>query len=364
MKKILLVEDDHTLRENISIILSEEYSVVDVEDGSKAIEILNEVSDFDLILSDIMMPKVDGYKLYDHVKDSNLLSEIPFVFLTAKADHKAIRKGMELGADDYIPKPFSIDELLIGVKTRISKTEKSKKKIEDLKNSISLYIPHELRTPLVSILGNSDFISSYFDDLSKNEIIDMTNSIYKSGLRLKRIILKFLKYSDLTVQKTNNFKESKNDSLFFSNRHNCKSVLESCYECLDRFEDISFNFKDCEIRISQEDFEGILIELVSNACKFSEKGSPIVVVGDIINDEYIVSITDSGKGISKENINTIGLFTQFDRDYYQQGGNGIGLAIVKLFCEKYDIDFSIESEVDKFTTVTLKFKLVIPSTTD
>ena len=358
MKKILLVEDNHILRDNISLILSDNYSVIDAEDGDKAIEILSTVSDFNLILSDVMMPNVDGYQLFDYVKNSNLLSEIPFVFLTAKADHRAIRKGMALGADDYITKPFSIDELLSGVKVRISKSEKSKKKIDDLKNSISLYIPHELRTPLVSILGNSELISTAFDEFSKDDIIEMSDSINRSGKRLKRTVVKFLKYTDLTIQKTNNFVGLENFENYYANRHSCKSAISVCYDCLNRLDDISIIFNNAELKIVESDFEEIVMELVSNACKFSEKGAKIVVTGSIVDNQYVVNVLDNGRGISDENIKKIGAFTQFDRAKYQQGGNGIGIALVKLICEKYNIDFSIESEVGQFTSVTIKIPLI------
>ncbi|MCF6270693.1 MAG: response regulator [Melioribacteraceae bacterium] len=145
MKKILVVEDDTVLRENITIILEEEYSVIEAENGSKAISILEQDQNFDLILSDIMMPNVDGYELYDYTKSSEILSDIPFIFLTARADYSSIRKGMNLGVDDYIIKPFAIDDLLNGIKTRLIKKDKAVKKFEDLKNNISLFIPHELR---------------------------------------------------------------------------------------------------------------------------------------------------------------------------------------------------------------------------
>ena len=121
MNRILVVEDDSVLRENIIVILEEDYSVVGAEDGSKAIGILELDQEFDLILSDIMMPNVDGYELYDFTKKSDVLSEIPFVFLTARADSSSIRKGMNLGADDYLTKPFTYNDLLTAIKTRILK---------------------------------------------------------------------------------------------------------------------------------------------------------------------------------------------------------------------------------------------------
>lgn len=357
LKRILVVEDDSILRENITIMLEQEYSVVEADDGSKAIGILEQDYKFDLILSDIMMPNVDGYQLYNFTKSSEILSEIPFIFLTARADNSSVRKGMNLGIDDYITKPFLIDDMLNGIKTRLIKKDKTTKKLDDLKKSISLYLPHELRTPLVSILGNSELISDYYDDLSKSEILELTEAINHSGKRLKYNIEKFLIYADLTTQKAGNFSDKTNDVVFYSNKHNCKSALIDNYHCLQRMDDILLNFSDSNLEITQSDFEILIVELVSNACKFSEKKAPIVVTGKVLNNEYIVTIRDNGRGIEKENIKKIDSFVQFNRSYYQQDGNGIGLAMVKLICEKYNIKFSIESEINKFTIVTLTFPL-------
>ncbi len=355
MKRILVVEDDSALRENIVVILEDEYNVIEAEDGSKAISILEQDQKFDLILSDIMMPNIDGYGLYDYTKSSDILADIPFIFLTARADHSAIRKGMNLGVDDYITKPFTMSDLLNGIKTRLQKKDKVVKRFENLKNDISLFIPHELRTPLVSILGNTDMISSYFDELSKNEILEMNDSISRAGKRLKRSIEKFLKYADLTIQNLNGVDENENIKPFDPSQHNCENAINNCYDSLTRTNDITFDIKPAKLRILQNDFEAIIIELISNACKFSQEKTPIIVKGKIKGSEYIITVKDKGRGITKDDIKRIDSFVQFDRKYYQQDGNGIGLALVKLICKKFNVKFSIESEIGKFTTAILRF---------
>ncbi|MCF6271186.1 MAG: sensor histidine kinase, partial [Melioribacteraceae bacterium] len=214
-----------------------------------------------------------------------------------------------------------------------------------------------LRTPLVSILGNTEIFSSYFDELSKSEILEMNDSISRAGQRLKRSIEKFLKYADLTIQKINGVDRDEEFSLFDTCQHNCEYAITNCYDCLKRIDDISIEIENALLKIPQNDFEVILIELISNACKFSKKGTPIVVKGEIVDKEYIVTVNDKGRGIDKRDIQRIDSFIQFDRNYYQQDGNGIGLALVKLICEKFDVRFSIESVVDEFTTVKLKFKI-------
>lgn len=122
-KKILLIEDDETVRENTAEMLElSDYEVVTASDGNAGIEKAKaEIPD--LIVCDIMMPVKDGYQVLDELSKHQSAAAIPFVFLSAKTDHKDIRKGMNLGADDYLTKPFEEEELITAIESRIAKTE-------------------------------------------------------------------------------------------------------------------------------------------------------------------------------------------------------------------------------------------------
>ncbi len=123
MKKILLIEDNPDIRENTSEILElDGYQVITAENGKTGVEIaMKEIPD--LIICDIMMPVLDGYSVL-HLLSKNADTEnIPFIFLTAKADRSDYRKGMEMGADDYITKPFEDVELLNAIESRFRKLE-------------------------------------------------------------------------------------------------------------------------------------------------------------------------------------------------------------------------------------------------
>ncbi|PJA97407.1 MAG: hypothetical protein CO129_01480 [Ignavibacteriales bacterium CG_4_9_14_3_um_filter_34_10] len=122
-KKILVIEDDKAVLDNISIILEEEgYLVHTATNGETGIEKANEIIP-DLIICDISMPLKDGYQVLESLSKNKTTKRIPFVFLTAKVEKEDFRKGMALGADDYIFKPFTIDDLLNSVKLRIEKRE-------------------------------------------------------------------------------------------------------------------------------------------------------------------------------------------------------------------------------------------------
>lgn len=127
MKKILLIEDDTIMRENTAEILElAQYQVTTAANGKKGSILAKEIKP-DLIICDIMMPELDGYGVLHICAKDPVTSSIPFIFLTAKAEKSEMRRGMDLGADDYLTKPFEDTELLSAIEARLKKVEKLKK---------------------------------------------------------------------------------------------------------------------------------------------------------------------------------------------------------------------------------------------
>lgn len=123
MKKILLIEDNTEIRENTAEILDlADYEVITAENGRVGVEKAH-LEKPDLIICDIMMPIMDGYSVLHLLSKTTDTANIPFIFLTAKADRSDFRKGMEMGADDYITKPFDDVELLNAIESRLKKVE-------------------------------------------------------------------------------------------------------------------------------------------------------------------------------------------------------------------------------------------------
>ncbi|HKJ43773.1 MAG TPA: response regulator [Sunxiuqinia sp.] len=123
-KKILIIEDDLALAKTLRNVLKTENYEADIAgSGAEGIQKAYEYAP-DLILCDITMSPIDGYQVYNILKDSSLTNRIPFIFITGKSDLHDIRFGLELGVDDYIVKPFENDELLKSVKVRLDKYEK------------------------------------------------------------------------------------------------------------------------------------------------------------------------------------------------------------------------------------------------
>ena len=150
MNKLLLIEDDNNIREGITLLLiSKGYSVCSASNGKNALEKI-EGNFPSLVISDIMMPEMDGIQFYKEFKQFPESTFVPFIFLTAKTDHEDIRMAMNMGADDYITKPFSAVELLDAIENKLAK---KKNILENIFEIIACKIPHELQNPLADSLG-------------------------------------------------------------------------------------------------------------------------------------------------------------------------------------------------------------------
>jgi PAS domain S-box-containing protein len=132
-KTILVIEDDQNIRESITDLLeTSNFNVISAPNGKEGLQLAIEKIP-DLILCDIMMPLMDGYEVIQAVRKEKSLKDVPFIFLSAKSQKTDMRKGMDLGADDYLTKPFRAQELFDAVETRIWKNEVGQQELRDTK---------------------------------------------------------------------------------------------------------------------------------------------------------------------------------------------------------------------------------------
>ena len=193
---ILVVEDDLALLEGIRELLElTEYKVLTAMNGREALDVLEKQRP-DLIVSDIMMPEMDGYQFHEKVSEQPELSAIPFIFLTARGEKTDIRRGKEIGVDDYITKPFDDEDLLIGVRAKLSRWEGLRKQrdeeVSDLKSKILLTLSHEFRTPLTYIINYSDLLELEGQKVEGEDFQDFMQGIRRGALRLNSLVDDFL----------------------------------------------------------------------------------------------------------------------------------------------------------------------------
>ncbi|REE07743.1 CRP-like cAMP-binding protein [Winogradskyella pacifica] len=168
MKKVLLIEDDTVLRENTAELLEfSNYEVITAANGKLGLEMAMHKKP-DIIVCDIMMPIINGYGVLEGLSKHQDTKFIPFIFLSAKTERQDVRKGMDLGADDYITKPFTEDEIVSAIESRIAKAAILKDERESVKNT-NENNKDELRTlnDLKNFFDDNGTIFNY----SKNDII-------------------------------------------------------------------------------------------------------------------------------------------------------------------------------------------------
>lgn len=157
MKKLLIVEDESIIRNNIKEYFElNDFIVKAAENGKEALAILDEFKP-DVIISDMMMPEMDGIKLLNHIRENKSTNLIPFLMLTARVESVDQRKSMNLGADDYITKPFEFEDLHNAVKSQLKKKSNVKQHIvEESLSSLQHWrnvANHEIFTP-INVLQN------------------------------------------------------------------------------------------------------------------------------------------------------------------------------------------------------------------
>lgn len=153
MKKILVIEDEELVRENILELLDAEgLAGIGATNGYKGID-LAKVEKPDLIICDVMMPGLDGYSVLKTLRQETTFATTPFIFLTAKAAKADFRQGMELGADDYLTKPFTRAELLGAIATRFKKQQQYRSELEQAKDQLDYLMYHDSLTNLPNQLS-------------------------------------------------------------------------------------------------------------------------------------------------------------------------------------------------------------------
>jgi len=360
--KILVIEDDGSIRNSLLDLLdAEDYTARGGENGLTGLRLVEEFKP-DLIICDIMMPDLDGYGVYDRLQENPATALIPFIFLTAKADRADQRRGMSLGADDYVTKPFTRQEILQTIERRLAKRAQLVKRYDDkvtaLVQSISLALPHELRTPLSGIKTGASVIVETIDAMSPAEVKNVVDIIYQSAERLEHLIVNYLTFAELEIVL--------NDSarLQLLRARTCASArlvigqtARAAAERVRREKDLVMNLEDAPVRMADQHLGKLADELVDNAFKFSTAGKPVELTSQVIDDQFVLTLTDHGRGMTAAQIADIGAYMQFERKLHEQQGSGLGLTIAQRLLDVYHGELIIDSVYGARTTITVKLPL-------
>ena len=371
--KILIVDDNPTNLEILSnYLIQSGYAVFVKKSGLKALESL-EMHRPDIILLDVVMPEIDGFETCRRLKENDLTKDIPVIFMTALSDIDDKVRGLQLGAVDYITKPFHQEEVLERVNTHLtiknlqqklqkkntelqSALDRERRIISDLRLSLSLALPHELRTPLTVILGFSSFLTTLEKLPTPEQIVQYGNNIYHNSLRLYRLIENALIYANLKLLKyTSGDKRPVLSDTTDNIARMVYSIAQPKASDAGREQDLMLNVENAAIQVNPTHFEKIFTELLDNAFKNSQPGTPVNLKAFVKDQSWVLHISDEGRGMSKEQIENIGAFIQFDRASHEQQGLGLGLTIAYLLTSLESGKLSIDSKPQHGTTVSLMF---------
>ncbi|TAE23029.1 MAG: hybrid sensor histidine kinase/response regulator [Candidatus Kapaibacterium sp.] len=371
MRKILVIDDTDFIREDIATTLQfEGFETITAEDGLAGVEMARSERP-DLILCDVSMPRLDGFGALEQIRKIDEIASIPFIFLTAKAEKADMRRGMELGASDYLTKPFTTDELIEAVNAQFRKLDKLQVMIADkvdnvvkkIGANIGFALPHEFRTPLVGIIGGTDMIDMVAGDVRGGKPVDaaelesIARDIRTSTERLRHLTENFIAYTQL--QNLSFDKEAVRMIREQRTEGGILGMIEDIFHLQSsdagRLGDVSLSVEDSEIAMAGQDIYKIIQEVASNALKFSKPGTTITVEGKPQGKFFTFTVIDKGCGIKPDDIPNLGSpFAQFDRMDNEQQGAGLGLAIVKKLLELYQGVFNVQSVINQETTITIQ----------
>jgi signal transduction histidine kinase len=347
-KQTVLIVDDNP--ENLAIlgniIAKNGYIPGFSKNGTEALVYMTEKRP-DLILLDIMMPEMDGFEVCRRLKQDATLADIPIIFLTAKAEKEDVIAGLELGAVDYVTKPFNQKELITRVNTHLELQAAKEELREALTTKDKLFsiIGHDLGNIFYGLQGIARLLTDKkipFDAKEREEKLQMLMQSASNGYDLLTNLLNWSRSQTGKLQAdptTLVLQES--ISMNVESQHD-KADSKGVDIVADVDENLSV-FADVNM------LDTVLRNLISNAIKFTEASGTVRVTAEQIEDNLVeISVVDTGIGIKPEDIDKL-FRINVARTYGTDGekGNGLGLVLCQELVEKCGGTIGVESEVGK-----------------
>jgi signal transduction histidine kinase len=369
-KKIIVVDDNLNSLTTLKNILKEHYGVYPCQSASKMFDLLEHIQP-DLILMDVEMPDMNGYEAAKKLKSDDKYRKFPVIFLTSITDARSEMVGLELGALDYIHKPFVIPLLLLRIKLHLTLIDHQAEalKASQAKGEFLSHMSHEIRSPLNAVIGMIT-IASGTDDIQKIKYcLERADSASRYLLGLINDIL------DMSKIEANKLELAYGEFNFekmlagIINVTSVRAVEKHQDIVVNLNEDVPLYIISDELRLSQ-----VITNLLTNAIKFTPEFGRIVLSAEKMDEKdgrppqageitLKIEVADNGIGISPEQQKRLfSSYTQADSGISKTfGGTGLGLAISKRIVELMQGTIWIESELNKgskfiFTIKTTKGK--------
>lgn len=356
--RLLVVDDNEMNRDMLSRRLKRAGHTVKVAvDGRQALEMI-EQEPFDLILLDIMMPEISGLAVLKTLRQKHSVAELPIIMVTAKDQSEDIVEALNLGANDYVTKPIDFPV----VKARVQ-TQLSLKRLAELKDEFLRIASHDLKNPLTGILGYASILKQMIAPIEQVPQ-NLKNAIGRvSGLAemMKRIITDFLDFQAMEdgQMKLDLILIDINDIARMALINNSDYATSKEIELTEAISPEPIQVNADQYRIQQ-----VIENFVSNAIKFSEKGSKAVIRTRAEPEAAVVEVSDTGPGLTEEDMQK--LFIKYARLSNKPTGgeksSGLGLAICKNIIALHNGKIGARNNPDKGSTFWFQLPIMIKST--
>ncbi len=366
--KILVVDDDFYLMEGIRDILElAGYDVITANSGQTGLNILQTNKKLpDLIVSDIMMPSMDGYEFLNAVRAEASWVDIPFIFLTARGERADKNLGRELGADDYVTKPFVPDDLLVAVSGKLRRhrqlQQKHVEQVTNLKQSIMTILYHEFQTPLTYVVAYNDMLQQEVDGVTTDALRSYLSGIDAGATRIRRLIEDFILLMELETGEAEESYTLHRVPIQDYNMLILPLVEEYKPQMANKLQTLQIEIDPNAVPIYG--YEQYLLQvlrcLLDNAMKFGEDGNQVALTVKRCEEDptyMCFEVSDTGRGIPEDMLSHIfEPFFQINREFYEDQGSGAGLAIVKRIVELHGGKVHVETVEGEGST----FSILIP----
>ncbi len=363
MTKILVLDDEPAILNEVEEWLNlEGYETITAGNGRDGIQKIRDHRP-DLVISDLSMPEMNGYSVLAKLQKEPGLAAIPFIFLTGHSDKASMRACMELGADDYLTKPFTHKEMLAAIQSRLKRrqviTQDIKQEIDELKQRLIRTVNHELKTPLISLSYVQQVIERQLEQLSREDISQLLQALRDGTNRLQHLVQQTVTLAHIDAGEISAETIRENTSPVY-----LWQIIPMATDNARRF---AYRNRDGMITVDQRDPDSalygdpklltqILGELIANALNFSPEGSEVSITQWKSGGRVWLSILDRGSGMaSADLVKAQQPFEQIGRTVREQQGMGLGLVVAKRIVELHDGELQLGSVSEKGTQVTLSF---------
>lgn len=354
---ILIVDDiEQNLQVLGEILTAEGLRFAAAMNGKKALEVVARRRP-DLLLLDMMMPDMDGYEVCRQLKANPDTADIPVIFLTAADDKESLVQAFNVGAVDYITKPFHASELLSRIYAQLE-LQKTREALQDaneqlrqsneMKDRLFSLVAHDLRGPFQTFIGTADLLTHYVDRLTKEQLVQMSRRLTETSQNLFTLTDNLLTWARAQMMQNNITPQVVDIS---ATAATCMALFES--QAAEKNITLVNNITVGTVAtVDVELFNTVLRNLLSNAVKFTPSGGTITVEATYSGACVSCAVNDTGIGMNEDTI--VRLFSRESHSTTTgtegEKGTGLGLLLCKELLERNGGTITVESMIGRGTT--------------